>query len=244
MMKFKDYYDAAYAQLLADKISPAYPKFNTSGFIAYVTEHIGDDKEFLARQDIIATALELFLTPSFADNLDILRQILGPELAKPEGMFSEGWWLWPVGRYVERHGSSDFSASMAFIYELTKRFTGEFAVRPLIEHNPEQALAIIESWSLDDNVHVRRLASEGLRVRLPWARKLYVALEYHDAYKRILTNLKNDPEKFVQKSVGNNLNDLYKEDPAKTLEIIEAWQNDDPGKATLWIIKHGLRSLK
>jgi 3-methyladenine DNA glycosylase AlkC len=27
-------------------------------------------------------------------------------------------------------------------------------------------------WACDANVHVRRLASEGLRPRLPWAKKL------------------------------------------------------------------------
>ena len=30
-----------------------------------------------------------------------------------------------------------------------------------------------------------------------------------------MTNLKDDPQKFVQKSVGNNLNDLYKDAPEK-----------------------------
>ena len=63
-------------------------------------------------------------------------------------------------------------------------------------------------------------------------------------YKKILTNLKSDPEKFVQKSVGNNLNDLMKENPAKAMEIISEWQKSNPSKETLWIIKHGLRSQR
>jgi 3-methyladenine DNA glycosylase AlkC len=59
-----------------------------------------------------------------------------------------------------------------------------------------------------------------------------------------LTNLKNDPSKFVQKSVGNNLNDLYKEFPEKADEIIKEWSEDNPSKETEWIIKHGLRSTR
>lgn len=51
-------------------------------------------------------------------------------------------------------------------------------------------------------------------------------------------------EKFVQKSVGNNLNDLMKINPGAAREIINEWQHDNPGKETLWIIKHGTRSLK
>lgn len=133
---------------------------------------------------------------------------------------------------------------MEFIYELTKRFTGEFAVRPLIDKYPKEALKIILKWSKDKNVHVRRLASEGVRIRLPWAKKSLVALQEFRTYKKILTNLKSDPEKFVQKSVGNNLNDLMKEDPAKAMEIISGWRKNDPSKETLWIIKHGLRSQR
>lgn len=242
-MKFKDYYDAAYAKLMADKISQAYPGFKSTEFIDYIATSIGG-KEFLARQDVIVDAFELYLSPDYKHNLDLFTQILGPELAQPAGMFSEGWWLWPVGRYVERHGHRDFEASMAFIYALTRRFTGEFAIRPLIEKYPVQALAIIESWSRDENVHVRRLASEGLRLRLPWAKKMNVVLDHFDEYVRILSNLKDDPAKFVQKSVGNNLNDLYKDHPEKVMQIISLWQQDNPGKATQWIIKHGLRSQK
>jgi 3-methyladenine DNA glycosylase AlkC len=44
--------------------------------------------------------------------------------------------------------------------------------------------------------------------------------------------------------VGNNLNNLYKENPEKANEIIKEWENDNPTKETVWIINHGLRSLK
>lgn len=98
------------------------------------------------------------------------------------------------------------------------------------------------AWSTDESVHVRRLSSEGMRISLPWSKKIYVCIDEFGTYKQILTNLKNDPYKFVQKSVGNNLNDLMKEFPDKAQEIISEWEADNPGKETLWIIKHGLRS--
>ena len=60
----------------------------------------------------------------------------------------------------------------------------------------------------------------------------------------ILTNLKDDPEKFVQKSVGNNLNDLYKEAPEKADFIIAQWEKTGQSKAQDWIIKHGRRNQK
>lgn len=238
--KFKDYYDGACAALLAEKIGSIWPPFNASAFVAYLESEL-PGKAFLARQDAFVDAFERVMPPDFKQTTTLFHDILGPPLETTEGMFTYGWWLWPVGRYIERHGTKDFQTSMAFIYELTQRFTGEFAVRPLITRYPKPALEMILKWSTDENVHVRRLASEGLRIRLPWAKKSLVAIQEFELYKRILDNLKNAPEKFVQKSVGNNLNDLMKEAPAKAKAIIAEWQSRDPGKATQWIIRHGLR---
>ena len=99
-------------------------------------------------------------------------------------------------------------------------------------------------WTTDKNVHVRRLASEGVRIRLPWSQKLFVALDEFERYTTILTRLKDDQEKFIQKSVGNNLNDLYKYAPEKADFIISEWEKTGRSKAQDWIIKHGRRNQK
>ncbi len=238
--KLKDYYNADYVRLLAEKLQQVRPEFDRKGFVRRLVRAL-DGKEFLERQDEIVDAFERFLGDDYTENITLFTDILGPELATEEGMFIHGWWLWPVGRYVERHGVKDFRTSMSFIYELTKRFTGEFAIRPLLTRYPKRTLRILKKWSKDKNVHVRRLASEGMRIRLPWAKKCLVALEEFESYKTILTNLRHDPSKFVQKSVGNNLNDLMKEAPLKAKEIIAGWERDSPSDATMWIIRHGHR---
>ena len=239
--KFKDYYDTHCAILLADKLKQVSPSFDDKGFVSKIASEL-DGKEFHQRQDLFVDAFEQFMPKSYSETITIFKKILGPELETTQGMFTYGWWLWPVGRYVERHGTKDFNISVDFIYELTKRFIGEFAMRPLIEKYPEKSIAKVLNWSKDPNVHVRRLVSECMRIRLPWAKKSSAALTDFEIYKQILTNLNADPEKFVQKSVGNNLNDLMKEEPAKAKEIILEWQKNNPSKETLWIIKHGLRS--
>jgi 3-methyladenine DNA glycosylase AlkC len=235
-----EYYDLEYAKLIAGKIKSAYPSFEDEAFAADIGCAL-KDQEFSERMDLFADAIDKSLPRDYRESLNILRGILGGELKTDSGMFSDGWWLWPVGRYVEKRGVESVDDSIAFIEELTKRFTGEFAIRPLLRHSPETVMPAMEKWSVSGNVHVRRLSSEGLRIRLPWAKKIYVAIEQFEIYVRILTNLKNDASKFVQKSVGNNLNDLRKEYPEKAREIIDAWMEDSPTKATLWIIKHGLR---
>ena len=105
-------------------------------------------------------------------------------------------------------------------------------------------MKVLIDWSKDPNVHVRRLACEGVRIRLPWSEKIYVALDEFEHYAEILTNLKDDPEKFVQKSVGNNLNDLYKDAPEKADFLINGWEKTPSTKAQEWIIKHGRRNKK
>jgi 3-methyladenine DNA glycosylase AlkC len=241
--KLKDYYDSACAELLAGKLQEFHEKFPSEDFVKSVSAGI-EGKEFLARQDIFAENLEKMIGLSYRESLDLFEKILGEELQTCEGMFIYGWWLWPVGRFVQRNATKDFARSVDFIYEMTKRFTGEFAIRPLLEEFARETFAVLKKWSLDENVHVRRLASEGMRIKLPWAKKSMKALEFFAEFREILNNLKNAPEKFVQKSVGNNLNDLMKEDQKKAFEIIDSWQEKDPSKATLWIIKHGMRSLK
>lgn len=157
-------------------------------------------------------------------------------------MFTHGWWLWPIGRYIERNALRDASQTIAFCYDLTRRFTAEFALRPLLREQPKETLAVLTAWAQDEDVHVRRCASEATRTRLPWAAKLTVVLDHFDAFRPILDLLKDAPEKFVQKSVGNNLNDLMKSDPSKAWSVIHAWEADGSSSATRWIIKHGTRS--
>jgi len=241
--KLKDYYNKSCAVMLAEKISTVDKKFSPEDFIKQVCAGIRG-KEFLARQDVFSKALDTYLSGTYAKRLSNLERILGPELEQAEGMFKYGWWLWPIGRYIEHNCYQDPDRSTKFIYELTKRFTGEFAIRPLLETNPKETLKVMKKWSRDKNVHVRRLASEGIRTRLPWAKKSRVFLDNFKECRAILDNLKASKEKFVQKSVGNNLNDLLKDDFQLGMTIIKDWQHGELPPQTAWIIKHGMRSLK
>lgn len=174
--KFKDYYDVDCAKLIADKIKVVYPVFNKRAFVSFIKKSIRD-KEFSDRQDIFADAFEKYLTEDYTKKIKIFKNILGPELETTEGMFIHGWWRWAIGRYVERNCLENYHTSINFIYELTKRFTGEFAIRPLIHKYPKKTMSVMSKWSKDKNVHVRRLANEGVRIKLPWAKKLTVALD-------------------------------------------------------------------
>jgi|TARA_Y100001960_G_C14734217_1_gene859374 3-methyladenine DNA glycosylase AlkC len=44
----------------------------------------------------------------------------------------------------------------------------EFAIRTFLKNFPEKTMEYIQIWSKNENYHVRRLASEGIRPNLPW----------------------------------------------------------------------------
>jgi 3-methyladenine DNA glycosylase AlkC len=75
-------------------------------------------------------------------------------------MFTEGWSLWPIGRYVEKHDVENIPVSLEFISELTKRFTWEFIMRPIIVSEPKKTMKLLIVCGCNSNVHVRRLSSE------------------------------------------------------------------------------------
>lgn len=244
-MLLKDNYSAEYAQRLAARIAEACPELDREGFAACASAGL-EGRRYSERLDAFVRAFELYLPP-YAETLGIFGRILGPELSSFAVMYSEGAWLAPVGRYVETlcAGEPDsYEQSVSFIRELTRRYTGEFAMRPLIAAFPERTMAVLLGWSLDKSAYVRRCASECMRVSLPWAKHLTAAVEHFDAYSAVLDNLRRDEDPYVRRSVGNNLNDLYKYDAQKAQSIVDRWQAEGPAKETREIILRGTRTLR
>jgi len=132
---------------------------------------------------------------------------------------------------------------MKAIEAITKRNTGEYAIRPFIEKHEKRTMSQMLDWTKNSNSHVRRLSSEGARPRLPWAKKLDVFIENPQPLFLILNNLKDDPSKYVQKSVANCLNDIIKDNKDLALEFIEKWKTYESSPQRNWIIKHALRNL-
>lgn len=128
-MKHKDHYNDEYIQLLSNKLTMVIPNFDEETFLHDLIGQL-EDKELFARFDCIVDAMQQCMNPDYSKNIEAFFEILGPELEHAEGMFNVGWWLWPIGRYVERYGNQNWKLSLSFLKELTKRFTGEFAIRP------------------------------------------------------------------------------------------------------------------
>lgn len=240
--KLKYWFDKELAEMLADKILKIKPGFDKTHFVSSIDERV-QHLELKDRVEVIADELHNHLSNKYTTTVGILCQILGPENSEETGMFTNFFWIMPMAKYVEKYGLNNFNVSMKAIEEITKRNTGEYAIRPFIELDCERTLSRMEKWSKDSNKHIRRLASEGGRPRLPWAKKIDRFVINPKPLIPILNNLKDDTSKYVQKSVANCLNDILKDNREIGVKIIEDWNTEHATKERRWIIKHSLRNL-
>jgi 3-methyladenine DNA glycosylase AlkC len=126
-------------------------------------------------------------------------------------------------------------------YELTKRFSAEASIRPYIARDPERTLAVLRRWTKDPSAHVRRLVSEGTRLRLPWAGRVAWLDAHPERVLGLLELLKDDPSTLVRRSVANNLNDLGKTHPKLLYRTCADWlRGASPERRAL--VEHALRS--
>ena len=78
----------------------------------------------------------------------------------------------------------------------------------------ERTLATVLTWTRHEDPSVRRLASEGTRPKLPWARQVAAITRFPSATVPVLDRLYQDESDFVRRSVANHLNDTSRLDPA------------------------------
>jgi 3-methyladenine DNA glycosylase AlkC len=112
---------------------------------------------------------------------------------------------------------------MRALHNFTRYGSAEFAIRHFLARDFERTLAVMIGWAEDDNEHVRRLASEGSRPRLPWSFNLKTLIADPAPTAPILEALKSDTSLYVRKSVANHLNDITKDNPDRVIERVGGW---------------------
>lgn len=229
------------AILLSDKIQLVDPNFNATSFIQAVDTGVVD-KSYTQRVIYIAEQLFEHLPKDYTQAMEILLAILGAENPNETGMFTHYWWILPIAKYVEWFGLDHYELSIKSIAEITKRNTGEYAIRPFIRKYPEKCLKQMKIWAQSDNFHLRRLASEGLRPKLPWSTKLDTFNDNPKPVFDILELLKEEEVLFVKKSVGNHLTDWLKVNYEPTKAFLQEWQRSE-NKHTQWMVKRATRKI-
>ena len=217
---------------IAHEMRAVYPDFDSAGFISRTHQGL-DELSIMQRLARVSESLHAVLPLSYKQSLKLLRK-LAPRL-------NSAFVSMCLPHYVASYGSEDFELSMDALKYFTAFGSSEFAIRHFLLNDFERTLAAMKTWSLDPDEHVRRLASEGSRPRLPWSFRLARIQADPNLAADILDTLKADDSLYVRKSVANHLNDITKEHPDWVLELIEGWSLEDP--RTAWIARHALRSL-
>jgi 3-methyladenine DNA glycosylase AlkC len=238
----KTFFSSALVRRLAGDILRVHPGFSVRAFASDASRGL-DGLELLDRGRHIAKALGTHLPPSYPEAIGILLQSLGPEHATDEliGVGMAPFFYLPHTLFVAERGLEHFDLSMRAQYELTKRFSAEGSIRPYIARDPERAFGFLRLWATDQNPHVRRLVSEGTRLRLPWAARVGWLDQNPEQVLALLELLKDDASTMVRRSVANNLNDLGKVRPELLIRTAGAWLKDASAERRT-LIEHALRS--
>jgi 3-methyladenine DNA glycosylase AlkC len=240
--QLKLWFDKDLAELLADKILTIDPSFNKRKFVNHINKSV-TDLELKERVECIADKLYVELGANYSEGIKTLSAILGPENKEETGMFNNFYWIMPVAKYIEKYGLDHFELSINAVEEVTKRNTGEYTIRPFLEQHTKDTLKQMKHWARDENFHVRRLSCEGVRPRLPWAKKLDIFILNPKPILPILNTLKDDKSKYVQKSVANCINDILKDNEVIGKDLLDSWKTKNRSKERQWIMKHAVRNL-
>lgn len=226
---------------IADDLRRAWPRFDRAAFVRASLNGL-EELELTPRGAHVAAAMRAHLPDDYARAIRIVVDSFGPPLEESGLTGMAVFRYLPHAEFVRRFGLEHFEESMAAQHALTQRFTAEFSVRAFLEAHPERTLARLREWTRDPSAHVRRLVSEGTRPRLPWAPRLRAFVDDPTPVIELLERLKDDPERYVQRSVANNLNDIAKDHPERVVELARAWKRGASAGRS-WIVGHALRSL-
>lgn len=217
---------------LAVEFNKADKNFNPDKFVKDVT--VGFEALSLnQRMRNTSVVLQKYLPANYKKAVDIMQEVA----PNTPGGYTR--LLFPD--FVGLYGLHDFDTSLKALKCFTQLGSSEFAIREFLRHDFDRAIKPMYKWAQDKNLHVRRLASEGSRPRLPWSFKLDRVLAEPKVTLPILEALKADEELYVRKSVANHLNDLSKDHTDYMLDVVNGWDIANPH--TAWIIKHACRTL-
>lgn len=232
MDPLKEMFNQKFYKHFAGVFAEADKNFDHRKFFQHVTKGL-DDLSLNARLRNTSVILRSHLPGDFAAAVNILYKA-APALQK-------GYTALVLPDFIGLYGHDHFDLSMEALRRFTSMGSSEFAVREFLKRDLPRTLRVMQEWAKDKDPHVRRLASEGSRPRLPWSFRLDAVIKDPSLTTPILEQLKSDDELYVRKSVANHLNDISKDNTAYMLRLVKSWDAAHP--STAWIIKHASRTL-
>lgn len=234
-------------ECLAHNISLVHEAFDGDSFAQDALRGL-ESLGLMERGQKLARVLRQYLPQKYSKAIDVLLASLTAPLTRTEDNGLEVLFYMPHVAFVAEYGldpignggEDPFDTSMRAQYELTKRFSAEFSIRPFLIADQDRTLARLREWTSDPDPHVRRLCSEGTRPRLPWATRIPAFVADPKPVLPILEALKDDPCLYVRRSVANHLGDIAKDNPDIAFQICESWLRESSSEVK-WLIRHALR---
>lgn len=236
---FKDRYNEVFYDQLGQHLKSILPSFKESKFKRLIFSNEFESLELKERMMHTCQVLHEFLPSHYPDAIASIIQLI--EFFNAEGIQESDIEYMFLPEYISRYGMQDVTHSLKAMEKITQFTSCEFAVRPFIIAHEQRMLKQMLRWSKHKNNKVRRLATEGIRPRLPWAMALPSFKQDPSPLFPILDNLKRDPCDVVRRSVANNLNDISKDNPDFVVAVAEQWYGVSPDTDAL--VKHACRTL-
>ncbi len=228
----KDIYNKKFIQKLSLEIKQVYTEFDANVFIKNIFNNEWEGKELKQRIRHISENIEKGFPDNYIKSINILKPVSLKFHDLEHLIFPD---------FVELCGINDLNTSIHAMEYFTENSSSEFPVRQFIIKYGNKMMKQMNSWSKSNNEHVRRLASEGCRPRLPWVIALPEFKKDPTSILPILERLKSDDSEYVRRSVANNLNDISKDNPDIVIKIAKKWKGLNPDTDKL--VKHACRTL-
>ena len=239
MLPLKELYSPAFYDQVGNVFAEIVPGFNNAVFIKKIYSSGFKKMELKERMRHTTTVLHEFMPPTFAAAAKIIKKAIVHFRKRGWGEGRLEYMVLPD--YIEVYGIEDLDAATDVIEYTTQFVSCEFAVRPFLLKYQKPMMAQMQRWAIHENYKVRRLASEGMRPRLPWARAVPALKKLPAEVLIVLEQLKTDPSEWVRKSVANCLNDIAKDHPELAVKTAKRWMGIS--RETDAIVKHGCRTL-
>lgn len=238
MEPLKNAYHQEFFNAFLNALKEVKPQLNKTQFLTAIFCDEWEQMELKDRMHHIAKTLKIHLNADFKIAIQEIKSLI-PILQKHK--ITGGFEYLFLPDYVEMFGQDYLVESVVSFETITPFISCEFAIRPFIIKHPHYVMAKMMEWSFHPNQHIRRLASEGCRPRLPWAMALPNFKKDPSVILPILENLMDDEVIYVRKSVANNLNDIAKDHPETLIEITQKHIGETD--RTDWTLKHANRNL-
>ena len=228
----KDMFGKRFYEQLAMELNKVDGRVHAKNFVSDVTKNL-DNLSLNERLRNTTVVMKQHLPNDYKKAVEVLKKV-APS-------FKSTYTALIFPDFVGQYGHDDVALSLECLKYFTQFGSSEFAIREFLKRDFKGTIKVMNTWAEDKNHHVRRLASEGCRGRLPWSFNLEEVMKNPSVTKSILEKLKADKELYVKKSVANHLNDFSKNHSDYLISVLKAWDNTN--EHTAWIIKHASRTL-